>query len=90
MAEYFLLGFIFRISAEFGLLMVLLLLSRLRKIEERIPPRVRRDSSSRIPQWKGTTLLRCSCEFWTQVTARYTTERTAGNRFWKAHEHEAR
>ncbi len=49
-AEYSLLGFVFRISAEFGLLMVLLLLCRLRKIEERIPPRVRRDSSSRIPQ----------------------------------------
>jgi hypothetical protein len=45
-----------------------LALSHLRKIEERIPPRVRRDSSSRIPQWKGTTLLRCSCDFWTQVT----------------------
>jgi hypothetical protein len=49
-AEYSLLGFVFRISAEFGLLMVLLLLARLRKIEERIPPRVRCDSSSRIPQ----------------------------------------
>jgi hypothetical protein len=49
-AEYSLRGFIFRISAEFGSLMVLLLLSRLRKIEERIPPPVRRDSSSRIPQ----------------------------------------
>ncbi len=50
MEEYSLLGLIFRISAEFGLLMVLLLLSCLRKIEERIPPRVRRDSSGRIPQ----------------------------------------
>ncbi len=49
-AEYSFLGFIFRISVEFASLMVLLLLSRLRKIEERIPPRVRRDSSSRISQ----------------------------------------
>jgi hypothetical protein len=48
-AEYSLLGFIFRISVEFASLMVLLL-SRLRKIEESFPPRVRRDSSSRIPQ----------------------------------------
>ncbi len=50
MAEYSLLGFVFPISAEFVVLLVLLLLSRLRKIQERIPPRVRRDSSSRIPQ----------------------------------------
>ncbi len=49
MEAYSLLGLIFRISTEFGLLMVLLLLSRLRKIEERTPPLVRRDSSSRIP-----------------------------------------
>jgi hypothetical protein len=56
-AECFLLGFIFGISAEFRLLMVLLL-SRLRKIEESFPPRVWPDSSSRIPQWKGTTLFR--------------------------------
>jgi hypothetical protein len=57
-AECCLLGFSFGISAEFGFLMVLLLLSRLRKIEESFPPRVWPDSSSRIPQWKGTTLFR--------------------------------
>jgi hypothetical protein len=39
-------------------LMVLLLLSLLGKIEDRIPPPLRRDSSSRIVQWNGTTLLR--------------------------------
>jgi hypothetical protein len=39
-------------------LMVLLLLSLLPKIQERIPPPLGHDSSSRIAQWNGTTLLR--------------------------------
>ncbi len=38
--------------------MVLLLLSLLCTIQDRIPPPLRRDSSSRIAQWNGTTLLR--------------------------------
>jgi hypothetical protein len=39
-------------------LIVLLLLSLLRKIQDRIPPPLRRDSSSRIAHWNGATLLR--------------------------------
>jgi hypothetical protein len=39
-------------------LIVLLLLSLLRKIQERITRPLRRDSSSRIAQWNGMTLLR--------------------------------
>jgi hypothetical protein len=39
-------------------LMVLRLLSLLHKIQDRIPPPLRRDSSSRIAHGNGTTLLR--------------------------------
>jgi hypothetical protein len=41
-------------------LVVLLLASLLRKIHERIPQPLGRDSSRRITQWNGTTLLRVS------------------------------